>query len=338
MLNISYCLTYDIERESLLLFHRQMLLELQRRKCLLQRSLAALSQLLKGNIMRNWYDRDHKKYTKKLQDLIEYILAEVPMEAIGTSGVGELTLKYQSQKNENITGRSSFYVRPISPDSSDDHWLVKRVLNKEEFYIICPDKVSVLSAMDEFPAGFSPWLGREKLNKENYSSDLNAVGNKDISLERAKKNEVSSLIFDVMSVMDFSIATKSKMRYQREILSVLIWKYTEVSGSKKGNKLWTESALDKYSIQQDYKGLIHEHTIPRRVLIDHISSGVFKSEGELSDFLFKNCMAVVVTAEEDELLRKAGLNSRMPDGWSFNSDDKFARYNKAGLSQVVVVS
>ena len=48
------------------------------------------------------------------------------------------------------------------------------------------------------------------------------------------------------------------------------------------------------------------------------------------DLIMKDNFQVLLNSDDDEKLNKAGLRSKMPEGWKFG-DDPFARYVKGGI-------
>ena len=51
---------------------------------------------------------------------------------------------------------------------------------------------------------------------------------------------------------------------------------------------------------------------------------------EMFDLIMKDNFQVLLNSVDDEKLNKAGLRSKMPEGWKFG-DDPFARYIKGGI-------
>ena len=76
-------------------------------------------------------------------------------------------------------------------------------------------------------------------------------------------------------------------------------------------------------------GLRYEHRVPLSKIKSIIADLDFEPAA-VKDILSKYFQVVWITQEEDELLRKSGLNSSMPDGWEVG-DDPSARYNQVGI-------
>ena len=73
----------------------------------------------------------------------------------------------------------------------------------------------------------------------------------------------------------------------------------------------------------------HEHTIPFRVLRDKLINLDELTFESVSDILLRFHVITIISNEEDQRLKDAGLNLKMPDDW--DGRDKFARYKKAGI-------
>ena len=82
-----------------------------------------------------------------------------------------------------------------------------------------------------------------------------------------------------------------------------------------------------------YKGsknqFTFEHPVPVNLVADQIISNR-SNTAEVFKLLKQTNLVTVITYEENELLKKAGLNHDMPEG-SFAKGDVFARYHKSGI-------
>lgn len=79
-----------------------------------------------------------------------------------------------------------------------------------------------------------------------------------------------------------------------------------------------------------------EHIIPTMVAYKHIlqliEQDMFDVEYVMNVFS-QQLQCALVTKEDDTKLNKAGLRSKMPEGWSFDKqDNKFERYNQVGIN------
>ncbi len=115
------------------------------------------------------------------------------------------------------------------------------------------------------------------------------------------------------------------------VVHEITWVWSEFYGKHKGCKYWS---INAQKVADNTKGLIHEHIVPRKIIIDHIMNMKTPSEVELFDYLEKNCIGVVVTKEEDKQLNKAGLNRKMPVEW--DGQDPWARYKEVGISVLYI--
>lgn len=127
--------------------------------------------------------------------------------------------------------------------------------------------------------------------------------------------------------MDLSYGTKFC------VVSEIIWVWSEFNGKHKGCKYWSEEALRVWSVQKpSVKELVHEHLVPRKVLIHKLFNEVEHEQNKIYEFLDKFCIGIVVTKAEDKALNNAKLNSKMPDDW--DNKDPWARYTAINLRVV----
>jgi len=101
---------------------------------------------------------------------------------------------------------------------------------------------------------------------------------------------------------------------------------------------WKEIVSKEAKKTNDRKMVIKEHIIPLRVITDKLEQLVKKktiSLAAIQAVLDKYTLFATITRLEDQLLRDAKLNSKMPDEfYDENSpmhDDPFARYKKVGI-------
>jgi hypothetical protein len=84
-----------------------------------------------------------------------------------------------------------------------------------------------------------------------------------------------------------------------------------------------------------------EHIIPRRVIVEKCHE-IFRNGGDAGDaekLILENLRIVWISKREAERLNKsANLNLRqtMPEGWSFETGDKYARLRMAGIEFVSI--
>lgn len=108
-----------------------------------------------------------------------------------------------------------------------------------------------------------------------------------------------------------------------------MWVWSEFNGKHQGCKFWSEKALSS-GLQN--KHLIHEHLVPRKVLMNKLFSEVIPDKQNIFEFLDTYCVGVVVTKDEDNMLNKIGLRSEMPSDW--DNKDPWARYKKVAIKVV----
>lgn len=156
------------------------------------------------------------------------------------------------------------------------------------------------------------------------------------NVKRKIAKTISLLIDDRNEVAEF---------IQLFLVDRLLWAATEYDDTERWNKyfgvpFWSDGAINKVieninAGKKPDKELVHEHSVPKCVLgekLDEMYENKQTSEEEIFSLIDKFCHAVVVTKEEDALLNKAGLRSKMPTTFGFNDgDDLFCRYHLAGI-------
>ena len=89
-------------------------------------------------------------------------------------------------------------------------------------------------------------------------------------------------------------------------------------------KTWTRSRF--YGKDKPFK---YEHVIPAGIVLNRLlKSG--RSEGTVRHVLQNSGFVAVLLPSEDQRLRDAGLNAKMPDGWRWG-DDPLDRYRAVGI-------
>ena len=79
--------------------------------------------------------------------------------------------------------------------------------------------------------------------------------------------------------------------------------------------------------------LVGDHCVPLKSIIDYIDEYKRKdttNNFEIKNFLENHLEIVMITKEENDLLRSNGLNSEMPEEWDY-FDNRYARYEKLGI-------
>jgi len=170
--------------------------------------------------------------------------------------------------------------------------------------------------------------------------------NNDDKTNMIKKSVISLLKY----LFSSSLETNNSIMqtHIKELISALSWKYSESScktGSNKiGNPYWSEKAISQYLANESPVDLIHDHAIPRKLLIDWIIKNSRNcSENELQYFLGRYCFAVIITKGEDNELNKNHLKQKMPKqladekNYVFSlNEDPFERYKTATINYIKV--
>lgn len=90
----------------------------------------------------------------------------------------------------------------------------------------------------------------------------------------------------------------SKLSYGTKfaVVSEITWVCSEFDGKHQGCKFWSENVIDS---GLKNKGLVHEHLIPKKIIIDKLVELNKPKPIDIQSILDIYCIGVVVTKEED---------------------------------------
>lgn len=113
---------------------------------------------------------------------------------------------------------------------------------------------------------------------------------------------------------------------KRAVVDQALWVWSEFDGKYAGCPIWSQAAKGS---GLKSKGLIHEHVVPREIVRTKLFDLTAPTPESVSAVMTEWCIGAVILKTEDDLLNRAGLNSRMPENWDGN--DRFARYRAVGI-------
>jgi len=124
------------------------------------------------------------------------------------------------------------------------------------------------------------------------------------------------------------------------VLDRFLWTATEDNNENewvkyKGQPYWSEEAIKLYqknnirNKKKDFTDLRHEHLMPRKVIKEKILT-TDKSKEAILEILNLYSYAVVITKEEDKVLKEKGLNTSMPDSF-YKTGRMLDRYDNTGI-------
>lgn len=168
--------------------------------------------------------------------------------------------------------------------------------------------------------------------------------NKIISFNSKNKRNVAETIALIFENKNGVEENKNGVeKYIRlKLLDGLLWITTENDdkGLKKkyiGQPFWSKAALNQLKLNITNKnskvlGLRHEHLVPKKFICNLIIKEVDKSVENIYKILDDLGHAVIITKDEDEIINKKELRSKMPDGFDYPVNyDVFARYNETKI-------
>jgi hypothetical protein len=112
------------------------------------------------------------------------------------------------------------------------------------------------------------------------------------------------------------------------VLAEAVWVWSEFDGKYKGCRYWSRCALR----EEDTKRLIHEHAVPKSVIIEKLEKRRNSTPASVRGILSTYCIGVVITKKEDQKLTDQGFRKIMPEAW--DRKDIWARYRRAGIKWV----
>ncbi len=131
------------------------------------------------------------------------------------------------------------------------------------------------------------------------------------------------------------------------LIDRLLWAATEYSNTNAnvkylGQPYWSKKAVLRYAQNKEnpaignFNGLRHEHVVPRKVVKSYILGLSDKSSKNILKVLEQCSHAVVVTIDEDNELKRRGLNRAMPEGFDQKNptSDVLARYRSTSIEIV----
>ncbi|MDD2721146.1 MAG: hypothetical protein PHH47_07560 [Gallionella sp.] len=107
------------------------------------------------------------------------------------------------------------------------------------------------------------------------------------------------------------------------------------SGAPKHSAQWMSSKAEESMIVGHYEDLIAEHVVPVSVLNQLIVELPNQSVREIAEILRRYVIRAVITREEDDELKAAGLRMSMPKEWDeTDRSNPFARYDAVKIRLV----
>lgn len=142
---------------------------------------------------------------------------------------------------------------------------------------------------------------------------------------------IENIINDIVIVLHSEMSQQGK----KVLIDKAIWAWTEIGDTKhEGNLIWSINAIKKYNAQvQDlnlknkHEGLIHEHVVPRIIIVNHFLSLNVNIVNKLLvlEILKKLAISAVITKDEDCLLPVTGLKLKS-DIFAMTQEEIWARY------------
>ena len=169
---------------------------------------------------------------------------------------------------------------------------------------------------------------------------MNEVIKKVYQFNKENKSTIAKALGHILSSDDVSMNIKMYM------IDKLLMRTTERENDEsKNNKYygqpyWTKKALEQIINQNNNMSIdklkfIHEHCIPKKLIRNVILTLEKKDYKSIMHILENLAYAVVATEDDDRVLRKKGLNAKMPINHKLEINNTisniFARYREAKI-------
>jgi hypothetical protein len=136
------------------------------------------------------------------------------------------------------------------------------------------------------------------------------------------KHAIASVLYDILRIIESKNEDDDYIK--KELLNVLLWKYSEssrkTSSNKIGIKKWSLNAVESLKRDNNEKNLIHDHAIPRKLLIKYLIDLNNPTVEFLRKILDTYCFGVVITKGEDKILNKKSLKQYLPNHDRFDEN------------------
>jgi hypothetical protein len=156
-----------------------------------------------------------------------------------------------------------------------------------------------------------------------------------ISKQNKRYREKDTMISDLVGVLNSDLSYGTKYAVLFEIL----WIWTEFDGKYMGCRYWSNEALKQLDSSTNVK-LIHDHAVPRKIIIDKIFGINSPTENDVRQIFDKYLNGVIITKDEDKQLNANGYRQKMPSEFQDRNqsdyDNSWLRYKKVGIKVVQV--
>ncbi|MFW6027056.1 MAG: hypothetical protein ACOCRX_12035 [Candidatus Woesearchaeota archaeon] len=116
----------------------------------------------------------------------------------------------------------------------------------------------------------------------------------------------NKLVEDLLEVLKSNNIHK---RMKKNNANYAIYNWTEYNGKYEGVPFWSLKALEYYNKTKNGR-LVHEHIIPRNIVISELIRLESINKDNILDILKKSCIAAVITKEEDKYINEVRSNNK----------------------------
>ena len=158
------------------------------------------------------------------------------------------------------------------------------------------------------------------------SLDADSTPKRKIKIQRTLKQRLTCLQNAVQNAQKHRKAGDPKRMYSQYI------RYALNEFDEQKERRFSSDALSlNPNRKKKFPELVHDHMIPHAFVLNKLLSLKEPSHKALAKVINKYYQICVITKEEDQILNRQGLRSKMPESWNEIPGDRDARYKIAGI-------
>tara|TARA_B100001287_G_scaffold1325_2_gene1017 strand:- start:35 stop:610 length:576 start_codon:yes stop_codon:yes gene_type:complete len=151
---------------------------------------------------------------------------------------------------------------------------------------------------------------------------------------------------NIAKVLSETLNANYPLNLHNRIINDMLWAITcdsddgKKDGLKYSQAYWTNNAIKRRNnnllnnTKKDY-GLRHEHIVPKNLIRKILNNLQDVNQHQILQIINHYNHAVIVSIEEDSILRKNGFQKKLPNGYNLDNYDKravFSRYIESEIA------
>lgn len=152
-----------------------------------------------------------------------------------------------------------------------------------------------------------------------------------------KQEERDAYIFAVIQasrgLLKSSEEHKTTRSRLRQTIRMVLFYWYDLAEKRMSDPRHSYSEDARSSLASDISDVIctYDHVIPVNLLVDQLLSREFAVAADVRGFLDQFYRTCWITSDEDARLNSKKFRQKMPDGWSWEAGDVWARYAAAEI-------